>query len=284
MPALDPPARRLFDIAQRVADAHRGIDDASLMACVSGSTVDNIADALSDVDMSVVFATLPEEAVLREACRRAGGEWFWQAGDLDEGLVVSFHVDGVEVQIGYSREAGLAAMLDEVLVKHNPDTPNHKLAEGILKAMPLAGADRLDALQHRLAAFPPELGRAMVVHGLAGPVSWRGITQLLHRDAGLWCRELQADACYRFLLVLHGLNRRYFTRFQVKRMQRVASKLAVAPPQLAERIDTLLSAPHREAFIALHALEGEVLGLVAQQMPDVDLAAVRKRREAFAPG
>jgi hypothetical protein len=280
---LDPPARRLLAIAQRVADAHRGIDDASLMACVSGSIVDNIADARSDVDMSVVFATPPEEPVLREACRRAGGEWFWQSGDLEEGLVVSFHVDGVEVQIGYSREAGLAAMLDEVLVRHNPDTPNHKLAEGILKAMPLAGADRLEALQRRLAAFPPELGRAMVVHGLAAPVSWRGISQLLHRDAGLWCRELQTDACYRFLLVLHGLNRRYFTRFQVKRMQRVVSMLAIAPPQLAGRIDTLLAAPHREAFVALHGLEGEVIALVAQCMPDVDLSAVRKRREGFAP-
>jgi hypothetical protein len=281
---LDATARRLFDIAQRVADAHRGVDDASLMSCVSGSTVDNTADARSDVDMSVVFAKLPEEAVLREACRRAGGDWFWSAGNVAEGLVVSFHVDGVEVQIGYNNEAGLIADLDEVLVRHNPDTPNHKLAEGILKSMPLAGADRLAALQQRLAAFPPELGRAMVVHGLgSAPVSWRGISQLLHRDAGLWCREIQADACYRFLLILSGLNRRYFTRFQVKRMQRLASKLEIAPPQLAERIETLLSAPHREAFIALHALEREVLDRVAERMPDVDLGAARKRWEAFAP-
>ncbi|WP_280154756.1 hypothetical protein [Piscinibacter sp. XHJ-5] len=282
-PDLDAPARRLLAIAQRVADAHLGIDDASLMSCVSGSTVDNIADARSDVDMSVVFAKLPDEAVLRDACRRAGGDWFWSAGNVTEGLVVSFRVDGVEVQIGYNSEAGLIADLDEVLVRHNPDTPNHKLAEGILKSMPLAGADRLAALQRRLAEFPPKLGRAMVVHGLIGPVSWRGVSQLLHRDAGLWCREIQVDACYRHLLILSGLNRRYFTRFQVKRMQRLASRLEIAPPQLAGRIDTLLSAPHREAFGALHALEREVLDLVAEHMPDVELAAARTRWGAFAP-
>lgn len=282
-PDLGAEGRLRLAIAQRVADAHRGIDDTSLLSFVSGSTVDAIADSRSDVDMSVVFAALPDEAVLRDACRRAGGDWFWQQGNVTEGLVVAFRVDGIEVQIGYNHLAGLTAELDEVLVAHRPDTPNHKLAEGVLKAWPLAGADRLAALQQRLAAFPSALGRAMVVHGLAAPLSWRGAAQLLHRDAALWCRDLQVDACYRLLLVLCGLNGVYFTRFQVKRMHRLAARLAVAPPALAERIEALLAAPAREAFATLHTLEGEVLELVAQGLPDVDLAAPRERWSAYAP-
>lgn len=279
----DPFGRTRLAIARRVADAHRGIDDASLLAFVSGSTVEGLADARSDVDMSVVFAALPAEAVLREACRRAGGDWFWQHGSPDEGLVVAFHVEGIEVQIGYNHEASLTAELDEVLVQHRPDTPNHKLAEGVLKAVPLAGGERLAALQRRLAAFPPELGRAMVVHGLQAPLSWRGAAQLLHRDTALWCRDLQVDACYRLLLVLCGLNRRYFTRFQVKRLHRLAAGLAIAPPALAERIEALLAAPPREAFDALHRLEGEVMELVAAHLPEVDLEPLRQRRAAYRP-
>ncbi len=69
----------------------------------------------------------------------------------------------------------------------------------------------------------------------------------------------------------------------VKRLHRLADKLALAPPQLATRIETLLAAPPREAFDALHALESEVLALVAAQMPEVDLSAVRRRREAYSP-
>lgn len=170
-----------------------------------------------------------------------------------------------------------------MLVGHNPDTPNHKLAEGVLKAWPLVGAERLAALQARLAQFPPALGRAMVVHGLLAPLSWRGAAQLLHRDAALWCRDVQVDACYRLLLILCGLNARYFTRFQVKRVRRLASKLAIAPPALAERIEALLSAPPRAAFAALHALEGEVLDLVALHMPAVDLGGARRRWSSYAP-
>ena len=298
-PSLDEAARRHLAIAQRVADAHRGIDDASLLSFVSGSTVENLVDELSDVDMSVVFDALPGEAALRAACRRAAaasaasptggiageGEWTWTLGKLDdptEGGVVSFRVDGVEVQIGYACTAGLTADLDELLVKHNPDTPTHKFAEGIAKALPLVGAAPLAALQARLADFPAGLARAMVRHGLdARPIHWRAARQIVHRDAALWCREIQVEACYALLLVLCGLNRRWFTRFQVKRLHRLADKLPLAPPQLAARIEALLAAPPRAAFDALHALEGEVHALVAAQMPEVDLSAARRRHEAY---
>jgi hypothetical protein len=106
---------------------------------------------------------------------------------------------------------------------------------------------------------------------------------MLHRDAELTCRDIQVDACYRVLLVLCGLSGLYFTRFQFKRLRRLASKLTLAPPRLAERIDALLLAPAREAFAALHDLEGEVLDLVAQRLPDVDLAEARRRRERWPP-
>jgi hypothetical protein len=281
----NPESQRRVAIAQRVADAHRGIDDPSLLSFVSGSTVDDAADALSDVDMSVIFDALPEEARLRQACHQVGGDWFWQQGDLaDGGLVVAFHVDGIEVQIGYCTAATLNTDIDDILLKHNPDTPNHKLAEGMLKALSLVGEERLAALQQRLASFPPALGLAMVRHGLTAPTPWRAATQLLQRDAALWCREIQVDACYRLLLVLCGLNGRYFTRFQVKRLHGLAARLAIAPPALADRIEALLQSPPRQAFVALHVLEGEVLYLVAQRLPEVDLTVVRQRRAAWRPG
>jgi hypothetical protein len=281
---LQPEAQRRVDIAQRVADAHRGLDDGSLLSFVSGSTVEDLVDERSDVDMSVVFAALPAEALLREACRRVGSDWIWTIGDFaNGGAVVAFHVDGIEVQIGYSTTSKLREDLDDLLVRHNPDTPIHKLAEGVLKARALAGAGQLAALQASLAAFPPALGLAMIRHGLAAPMPWRIVPQLLLRDAGLWLRELQVDACYRLLWMLCGLNGRYFTNFQVKRQGRLGSLLRLAPADLGARIDSLLAAPHRQAFAQLHALEGEVLDLLAVHRPEVDLAAARQRRTLFTP-
>jgi hypothetical protein len=276
---------RLRALARRVADAHVVPGRPVPLALVSGSVADDIADARSDVDMSVVYDTLPPEAALRAAAFAAGGlPWFWHSGALaDGGLVVAFELDGIEVQIGYSDFATLNREIDEVVVKLNPDTPLHKLAEGLLKAEPLLGAERLRALQARVAVFPPALGRAMAQHFIGRATPWRAIGQLVHRDAPLWCRELQVEACYKLLGALAGLNGVYFTTFQFKRMARFAAKLERAPADLGARIEALLSAEASAAFDALHALEGEVLALLTGQWPDLDLGAVHERRAAYTP-
>jgi hypothetical protein len=243
--------------------------------------VEDLADDRSDVDMGIVFDTLPSEDALRAAC---GQPWFWQVGALAEGsLVVAFRVDDIEVQIAYSDHATLARDLDQVLVAHDPDTPLHKLAEGLHKAEPLVGADRLRALQARIAYFPEPLGRAMAAHFLGRVTPWRAIAQILHRDATLWSRELQVQAGYRLLGALAGLNGLYFTTFQFKRMRRFVGHMTIAPPAFVDRLESALQGDATAAFAELHALEGEVLALVAQRWPDLDLQAVRERRTAFVP-
>lgn len=285
-PPVASAGERRRALARRLADAHRSVDAGELVAFISGSVVDGLADALSDIDMGVVFERLPLESDLVAACAAAGATpWRWRSGSIGEGgLVVAFEIDGIEAQIGYSDLATLRAQIDAVLVEHQPETPLHKLAEGVLKAEAFAGASVLAELQGRLAVFPPALGRAMVAHFLASPMPWRAVAQLLRRDAELWCREIQVDACYRLLGVLAGLNGRYYTRFQLKRMHRFVAALPQAPEAFADRVEALLRAEPLEAFRRLHALEGEVLALVEAAMPDVDLAAPRARRLAFSAG
>jgi hypothetical protein len=266
-------------IARRVAGAHRPLAGDDMIALVSGSVVEDLADERSDVDMAIVFHALPDEVVLRAAC---GADWFWQAGSLAEGsLVVAVRIDGIEVQIAYTDHATLARELDQVLVTHDPDTPLHKLAEGLLKAEPLAGERHLRALQARIADFPEGLGEAMAGHFLGRVTPWRAIAQIVHRDASLWCRELQVQAGYRLLGALAGLNGLYFTTFQFKRMGRFCDKLHLAPVALAARIEGALQAEPGPAFAELHALEREVVDLVARRWPGLDLTAVRERHAAF---
>lgn len=277
------PSEQRRGLARRVAAGHASLSDPRTVVLVSGSVVEDLADEMSDVDMGIVFTTLPEQAALQAACDAAGGEaWHWQSGDLAEGgLVVAFRLQDVEVQIAYSDHARLERDLAELLVAHNPDTPLHKLAEGLLKAAPLAGAAALRDIQRRLSVFPPELSRAMAVHFIGQVTPWRAISQLLARDASLWCRELQVQAGYRLLGALAGLNDQYFTTFQVKRLQRFVAKLKLAPVALSARLERALMADAPTAFAELHGLEGEVLSLLTQRWPDLDLDAVRRRRAAF---
>jgi hypothetical protein len=171
--------------------------------------------------------------------------------------------------------------LDQLLVHHDPDTPLHKLAEGLLKAQPLLGADVLSGLQRRLAVFPPPLGRAMAAHFLGRVTPWAAVERLLQRDALLWCRQIQLEACWRMLGALAGVNGLYFTTFQFKRMRAFASQLALSPPDLAQRLEFASGADPAAAFAALHALEGEVLAIVGRCWPDLDLRVVHDRWRQF---
>lgn len=288
-PMADPAREALVHatlrrrLAQRVCDAHRGLDDSTLLAFVSGSVVDGLADARSDVDLSVVMDELPPAVALETACRRAGGTpWFWsQAGASDQQRVVAFHLDDVEVQVAYASRQVLQDQVDELLQRHNPDTPLHKLAEGILKAEPLFGAGALAGLQAQLADFPAGLAEAMARHHSRPVTPWKAMAQIVHRDAALWCRELQVQACYRLLGLLAAVNRRYYSTFQNKRLRQLAGSFHRAPPQLADRLEALLSAPPTDAARALHALEGEVLALVAATFPALDLAPLHAARARF---
>jgi hypothetical protein len=285
-PAAQPPAvadgvsasRLRRAIAQRVADAHIAL--APIAAMVFGSTVSDVADARSDIDMSIVFEAIPAEAELQAACARAfGAPWSWRSDCADDAsLAVGFDLEGIEVQIAYTERGILDKDLDTLLVAHDPTTLNHKVAEGLLKAEPLLHADNLRPWQARVAQFPPALGDAMMRHYLGEPTPWRWFALLLHRDSVLWCRELQAQACYRLIGTLAGLNRQYFCTFQFKRMHRFAAQLALAPERLADRIEQLLTTPLPQSLALLFALEGEVLDRVAAHAPQIDLTAARERR------
>jgi hypothetical protein len=282
-----PPAEVRRDIARGVARAHEPLLPGALAAMVFGSTVDGLADARSDLDMGIVFDELPAEDELRAACARAGGgAWIWHNGNLHkEGMAVGFHIEGIEVQIAYTSSAILQRDLNELLVEHKPDTLNHKVAEGLLKAEPLIAPQRLAVWRAQVAQFPQGLADAMMRHYLNEPTPWKWFGYLLQRDAALWCRELLVDACYRLFGVLAGLNHRYYTTFQFKRLHRFASQLQLAPVNLADRVEALLVAPLPDAFKALYALDGEVLALLAAHAPHIDCSAALDRRARFnVPG
>jgi hypothetical protein len=280
---LHAPSDRRREIARRVAMAHEPLLPGAITAMVFGSTGDRVADARSDIDMSIVFEQLPDEAELIAACSSAGGAaWDWTSGTLhEEGLAVSFKLDGIEVQCVYTDPRILQADLDELLVEHKPDTLNHKIAEGLLRAEALIGPERLEVWRAKVAAFPPALGDAMMRHYLTELTPWRWFGLLLHRDAELWSRELLVQACYRLFGVLAGLNRCYFTPYQFKRVRRFAAQLTLAPPGLIERIEALLVAPLPDAFTALYTLDGEVLALLKTHAPQIDQSAALERRTRF---
>ncbi len=98
------------------------------------------------------------------------------------------------------------------------------------------------------------------------------------RDAELWRLDMLREAAFDLLGVLAGLNRLYFTRFELKQMRGLIAKMELAPPRLADRLESLFRIEPDAAAEELGRLVAETLALAAIELPDLDL------RLRFVPG
>nr|PZN28976.1 MAG: hypothetical protein DIU80_09940 [Chloroflexota bacterium] len=256
---------------------------------LAGSAAEGLSDFYSDLDLILYYDELPAEDELRAMRERSGGgERSWLIDDVAGGaLLEAYPVRGVECQCGHITVARWERDMAEVLERHTVETPLHKALDGMLHAMPLHGDELVRGWQARVAAYPPKLAEAMVRHYLSFFPLWSLQERLGARDAALWIIQGLTEAAYNILGVLAGLNRRYYTTFQFKRMRRFVAGLAVAPERLAERLERIVLVEQAAAGPELAALGGETLALVERHMPQVDTAQVRRqlarRAEPWAP-
>jgi hypothetical protein len=112
---------------------------------------------------------------------------------------------------------------------------------------------------------------------------WYVADQLERRDALVWRHEVMAQSAYNLLGVLAGLNRVWFTTFQLKRMRKLVDSFELAPPRLAEGLEALFNSNARAAVAELERLVGETRELAQQHFPDLELPLARELGTRHAP-
>jgi hypothetical protein len=239
-------------------------------AALAGSGARGDADRYSDVDVLLYVDELPPADTL-ERLREAlgGGNRVWIA----EPYLVQFEVDGVAVQVGYQTVAAIDEQLDAALVRLEEvvGSPNQKMLGGLLEALPLHGAEVIARWRDRAAAYPEPLRRASIEHHWQFFPLWFYGDALALRDAELWRLDMLLDGAFNLLGVLAALNRVYFARFELKRFRAFVAKLELAPPRLADRVESLFRLAPAEAADELGRLVVETRDLVLRELPDLEL-------------
>lgn len=269
----------LLRLAERILVPYRRLPGACA-GMVTGSVAKGLADHDSDLDLMLYYEeSLPDEESLA-AIRRAHGaaERTWCLGDRAAGSIAeAYDVGGVEVQIAHSTIAAWEAEMDEVLVKLDCDTPLQKALEGTLAGRAIFGAPWIERWQRRAAAYPDALAEAMISKHLAFFPMWGLETQFRTRDATIWYHASLAESAQHIVGILAGLNRRYFTTFQFKRMSRLLDGLEIAPPDTGPRLERLFATDMGEALPELERLVRETVELVETHRPSIDTSKVRAR-------
>jgi hypothetical protein len=251
---------------------------------LTGSAAIGESDYSSDLDLVLYYQQLPTEAALAECREELGGTEYIELGRAEGEFAEQFKVEGIDCQLSHNTVAAWERDMSAVLEHREVDTPIQKALGGLLQGIVLHDPDALLAgWRARASEYPETLRLAMVEANLAIPATWYISDRLKPRDARLWLREELINDAYQVLGVLAGLNRLYFSRFQFKRLHHFVAALAIAPDDLAVRIDLIADAEADVAVATLEELVTEVRELVRVHLPAARIPSHRPPGSRYRP-
>lgn len=278
----------LLDFSKRILQTYITRFDPRA-AMVTGSAAEGESDFYSDLDMTVYYDELPSEEELHAARLANGGsERLWLLGDRSEGSIAeSYSVGGMECQIGHAIVSVWEQDIAAAMSGEDVTSPMQKALSGTLNCIALHGNDLIQKWKEEISAYPDVLAQAMVETNLTFFPVWSLQERFFARDATVWWHQILVESAQKMLGILAGLNRVYYTSFQFKRMGKFIDSLTVLPPNFAARLESLFCDEPQIAAPNLEQLVKEILELVEQQMPQIDLTTARKkigwRQQAWTP-
>jgi Nucleotidyltransferase domain len=276
-------AERLRELAQRLV-ALEVEHTQPAAALLTGSVSTGDADEYSDIDLILYFdSAIPDDEAIDAIRDAVGGGDATPIGPRTElASAIQFPVDGVQVQLAHETLASVEADIAKVVDDLDVDTPLHKALEGLHTGLAMHGAETIERLRER-AVYSENVQRAMIETFWRFYPLWYVADQLERRDAVVWRYEVMAQSAYNVLGVLAGLNRVWFTTFQLKRTRKLADSFEHAPPRLADRLEALFDPDAKTAVAELERLVGETRELVRERFPDLELPLARELGTRHAP-
>jgi predicted nucleotidyltransferase len=276
---MDRATEHLRGLAGRIVGVAR--EQTPLRAgLLVGSAGRGDADFYSDLDLLLYVDELPPEGTLAEIRAGVGGTNPIRKSEPTEHFCSEeFELDGVRAEVSFVTVARVEWRLDQLLERlEELDSPVQKVLDGILEGLPLYGEELVERWQGRLRVYPEPLRQAMVERHWSFFPLWYHGEAMAARDAELWRLDMLLEAAFNLLAVLAGLNRLYFSRFELKRMRALIAKMELAPPDLADRLELLFRLEPEPAATELGRLVEQTRALVARELPDLQLPL------PFAPG
>jgi Nucleotidyltransferase domain len=243
-----------------------------------GSAATGGSDEYSDLDLIVYHDLAPPAALLEEIALDLGAEdyrgipWSDESGEPDAaGHGERFHVGGVECQVAHISAGSFEREIRRLVVDLEIDEELLKIMSGLFEGAPLRGEEQIERWRET-ASYGEELQRAVIRKRWKFFPWWYYQERLRRRDATAWRHDVLVQSVYGIVGTLAALNGHHFSTFEFKRAGRFISRLEVAPPNLARRLDSLFTSPEPESTAELERLVEETRALVAARFPDLDLS------------
>ena len=278
---MNQASQYLLKLAKQKLQAYT-IHSNAKAAMITGSTATGQADYYSDVEMFIYYDKLPSKQELQIARQQNQGSQPIRTFEDEEQRFFGefYYINNVQFQVGNStikfwEEEEMATVLEKLDVT----SAAQKALLGMLECIPVYGDELILQWKRQIADYPDALARKMVEHYLNFFPLWAVKEHLAARDTTLFQHQIRLEAGQNLLGVLAGLNRLYYSTFQLKRMKQFIEQMRIAPQDLYLRLETIYRQEPLAVTDLLKKLIAETAELVELHLPVIDTSKVRQSLE-----
>lgn len=247
------------------------------MIVLGGSPSRGLADAYSDLDMIVYWDEMNLPFIEGSPLKHLGGELqlFMNMKEFDS-MMELYYFDTLIVEVGHITLNAWEKIAHDVLNAHEINPMLQKTLGGFLDSFPLYGEELVSQWKERIAGYPDEVGIKTISRNLG--FFWHGciLNQGLKRGDVLFFYDALCMSMKRLLAILAGLNKRYFSPIEPRWIEYELSCMTIKPKNMWVRMKSLFEVDREIAIEILEELITEVMELVEQHAPGVDLTRARE--------
>ena len=255
------------------------------MIVLGGSPSTGLSDQYSDLDIIVYWDVMDTEWIERIPLRGIDCERrdLMKMSDTDICLE-SYFFGSLKVDFGHATIAVWEEMTGEVIEKLNTDGGLQKSIQGFLDSVVLYGDELAAEWKEKLSEYPEGLARKMVTENIRFYVKGCLLNQGWKRDDFLFYYDGLCGMFKKLLGVLAGVNRIYFCRDEPRWLESELQRMPIRPVDTWKRMKQALTSDGETADRILEQLIDEVVSIVTEHMPDIDLSKLSRRTDLRVDG
>lgn len=239
---------------------------------LGGSPSRGLSDECSDLDIVVYWDDMDSGFISGAPLTEHGGRVGLQVREPDGTIRMELYLfDTLIVEVGHITVAEWDGMLDEVLEKNSFSPHDIKSIGGFRDALPLHAPAAYEGLRRRVSEMPRAAAVKIVSMNLG--FFWPGciLNQGVRRNETVFYHDAFCMTVKRLVGILAGLNHHFASPVEPRWLEYELDRMALKPPGMWPRICSLFTLQPEKAVEVLEAMKDEVIALVREHMPEVDM-------------
>lgn len=245
---------------------------------LAGSVARELEDEHSDIELHILWSEPPEDEDRRAPINRIDGTILsYHPYEEEEWSETYLTKEGIKLEISNFLTETVEKVISDVVNQYDINYEKQCIVSSVHDGVSLYGEKKVNELKDRVAAYPEELAKRMISENLWLSNRWHNREALLKRKDWLMLYDVICEVQRNVFGVLFGLNKMYVHHPAFKWMPYNVERMTIKPENSYERMANTLIGSSEYSVQELEVLIEEVLQLVEQYVPELNIAEQQKR-------